>query len=284
MVIWCYLLIVFECLFIFGEYLYCEVYDIGECYGKDIFLLIDCFGMGWVFVVFVLKSCIDGWFESLGLCGVIDCVIQLVMCCLFGYLLVCMGQFCVCYEYYLLFKVLVVDVVVIVIFLCDYFVSGEGDYFQCMVEEGCKVFLYCFVVVGVVVWYCEVYWCDVEDIVVLDVVLCCDDCYWVEQLLLDFDVCLVGKFYYGYFLCYVFYQDYIVCKGEDLLVIEYVMWVLLDQCGVEYLVEYNVGYFYLVKLLLVVFYCMLDFSNVFNFGIGQILCGVYWGGYDCGCY
>lgn len=34
-----------------------------------------------------------------------------------------------CYEYYLLFKVLVVDVVVIVIFLCDYFVSGEGDYF-----------------------------------------------------------------------------------------------------------------------------------------------------------
>lgn len=75
MVIWCYLLIVFECLFIFGEYLYCEVYDIGECYGKDIFLLIDCFGMGWVFVVFVLKSCIDGWFESLGLCGVIDCVI-----------------------------------------------------------------------------------------------------------------------------------------------------------------------------------------------------------------
>lgn len=28
------------------------------------------------------------------------------------------------------------------------------------------------------------------------------------------------------------------------------------------------GYFYLVKLLLVVFYCMLDFSNVFNFGIG----------------
>lgn len=151
-----------------------------------------------------------------------------------------------------------------------------------MVEEGCKVFLYCFVVVGVVVCYCEVYCEQVQDIVVLDIVLCCDDVDWFEQLLFDIDVCLLYKLYYGYFLCYVFYQDYIVCKGEDLMVIEYVMWVLLDQCGVEYLVEYNVGYLYLVKLVLVDFYWQLDLSNMFNFGIGQMLKVKGWGNCDCG--
>lgn len=40
-VICCQLLIGFECLLIVGEYIYCDVYDVGECYGKDSFLLID---------------------------------------------------------------------------------------------------------------------------------------------------------------------------------------------------------------------------------------------------
>lgn len=46
------------------------------------------------------------------------------------------------------------------------------------------------------------------------------------------------------------------------------MWCLLDDCGVEYLVEYNVGYLYYVKFGLVEFYCVIDLINSLNFGIG----------------
>lgn len=56
-----------------------------------------------------------------------------------------------------------------------------------MLEEGSKVFLYCFVVVGVVICYQVVYVDEVEDILVLDIVLCCNDIDWFEYLLLEID-------------------------------------------------------------------------------------------------
>lgn len=46
------------------------------------------------------------------------------------------------------------------------------------------------------------------------------------------------------------------------------MWYLLDVCGVEYLVEYNVGYLYVVKFVLWIYYEKFDLINSFNVGIG----------------
>lgn len=51
----------------------------------------------------------------------------------------------------------------------------EGNFIICIVDEGKKVFLYCFVVVGVVVCYYVVYVDKVEDILVLDIVLLCNE-------------------------------------------------------------------------------------------------------------
>ncbi len=278
-----HLLTAFERLPISGEYLHRQAYDIGERYGKDTFLLIDRFGTARVPAAFALKSRVDGWFESLGLRGVTDRVIQLAMQCLPGHLPVRMRQFRDRYEHHLLLKVSAVDASATETFLRNHFADGEGDFFQCTAEEGRKAFLHRFAVAGAAVRYREVHRREVEDIVALDVALRRDDRAWVEQLPAAIDAKLVGKLYYGHFFCHVFHQDYIVRKGEDPLAIEHAMWTLLDARGAEYPAEHNVGHLYPAKPALAAFYQQLDPSNTFNPGIGQTAKTRGWGRGSCDC-
>lgn len=275
-----HLLTALERLPISGEYLHRQAYDIGERYGKDTFLLIDRFGTARVPAAFALKSRVDGWFESLGLRGVTDRVIQLAMRCLPRHLPARMGQFRDRYEHHLLLKVSEVDAAPTETFLRDHFAEGEGDFFQCTAEEGRKAFLHRFAVAGAAVRYREVHRREVEDIVALDVALRRDDRAWVEHLPAELDARLAGKLYYGHFLCHVFHQDYIVRKGEDPLAIEHAMWALLDARGAEYPAEHNVGHLYPAKPPLAAFYQQLDPSNTFNPGIGQTPRTRHWS--DCG--
>lgn len=276
-----HLLTAFERLPISGEYLHRQAYDIGERYGKDTFLLIDRFGTARVPAAFALKSRVDGWFESLGLRGVTDRVIQRAMQCLPGHLPARMRQFRDRYEHHLLLKVSAVDASATGTFLRNHFADGEGDFFQCTAEEGRKAFLHRFAVAGAAVRYREVHRRDVEDIVALDVALRRDDRAWVEQLPAAIDAKLAGKLYYGHFFCHVFHQDYIVRKGEDPLAIEHAMWTLLDARGAEYPAEHNVGHLYPAKPALAAFYQQLDPSNTFNPGIGQTAKTRGWGSCDC---
>ncbi|WP_369348488.1 D-lactate dehydrogenase [Stenotrophomonas sp. JAG2] len=276
-----HLLTAFERLPISGEYLHRQAYDIGERYGKDTFLLIDRFGTARVPAAFALKSRVDGWFESLGLRGVTDRVIQLAMQCLPGHLPARMRQFRDRYEHHLLLKVSAVDASATETFLRNHFADGEGDFFQCTAEEGRKAFLHRFAVAGAAVRYREVHRREVEDIVALDVALRRDDRAWVEQLPAAIDAKLAGKLYYGHFFCHVFHQDYIVRKGEDPLAIEHAMWTLLDARGAEYPAEHNVGHLYPAKPALAAFYQQLDPSNMFNPGIGQTAKTRGWGSCDC---
>ncbi|MNV10068.1 D-lactate dehydrogenase [compost metagenome] len=276
-----HLLTAFERLPISGEYLHREAYDIGERYGKDTFLLIDRFGTARVPAAFALKSRVDGWFESLGLRGVTDRVIQWAMRCLPRHLPARMGQFRDRYEHHLLLKVSAVDAAATETFLRTHFADGEGDFFQCTAEEGRKAFLHRFAVAGAAVRYREVHRREVADIVALDVALRRDDRQWVEHLPADLDARLAGKLYYGHFLCHVFHQDYIVRKGEDPLAIEHAMWALLDARGAEYPAEHNVGHLYPAKPPLAAFYQQLDPSNTFNPGIGQTAKTRGWGSCDC---
>ena len=271
-----HLLTAFERLPISGEYLHREAYDIGERYGKDTFLLIDRFGTARVPAAFALKSRVDGWFESLGLRGVTDRVIQLAMQCLPGHLPARMRQFRDRYEHHLLLKVSAVDASATETFLRNHFADGEGDFFQCTAEEGRKAFLHRFAVAGAAVRYREVHRREVEDIVALDVALRRDDRAWVEQLPAAIDAKLAGKLYYGHFFCHVFHQDYIVRKGEDPLAIEHAMWALLDQRGAEYPAEHNVGHLYPAKPALAAFYRQLDPTNAFNPGIGHTPRHAHW--------
>jgi D-lactate dehydrogenase len=276
-----HLLTAFERLPISGEYLHREAFDIGERYGKDTFLLIDRLGTARVPAAFALKSRIDGWFETVGLRGVTDRVIQAMMRLLPGHLPPRMKQFRDRYEHHLLLKVSAVDAAATETFLRAHFADGEGDFFACTAEEGRKAFLHRFAVAGAAVRYREVHREAVQDIVALDVALRRDDRQWVEELPADVDAKLAGKLYYGHFLCHVFHQDYIVRKGEDPLAIEHAMWALLDARGAEYPAEHNVGHLYPAKPALAAFYQQLDPSNTFNPGIGQTPKTRHWNGCEC---
>ncbi len=276
-----HLLTAFERLPISGEYLHRDAFDIGERYGKDTFLLIDRLGTARVPAAFALKSRIDGWFESVGLRGVTDRVIQAMTRLLPRHLPPRMTQFRDRYEHHLLLKVSAADAAATETFLRAHFAVGEGDFFRCTADEGRKAFLHRFAVAGAAVRYREVHRDAVEDIVALDVALRRDDRQWVEQLPAAIDAKLAGKLYYGHFFCHVFHQDYIVRKGEDPLEIEHAMWTLLDARGAEYPAEHNVGHLYPAKPALAAFYQQLDPSNTFNPGIGQTPKTRHWNGCDC---
>lgn len=276
-----HLLTAFERLPISGEYLHRDAFDIGERYGKDTFLLIDRLGTARVPAAFALKSRIDGWFESVGLRGVTDRVIQAMTWLLPAHLPPRMTQFRDRYEHHLLLKVSAADAAATETFLRAHFAAAEGDFFRCAADEGRKAFLHRFAVAGAAVRYREVHRDAVEDIVALDVALRRDDRQWVEQLPAAIDAKLAGKLYYGHFFCHVFHQDYIVRKGEDPLAIEHAMWALLDARGAEYPAEHNVGHLYPAKPALAAFYQQLDPSNTFNPGIGQTPKTRHWNGCEC---
>jgi D-lactate dehydrogenase len=271
-----HLLTAFERLPISGEYLHREAFDIGQRYGKDTFLLIDRLGTARVPAAFALKSRIDGWFESVGVRGLTDRLIQAAMRLLPAHLPPRMTQFRDRYEHHLLLKVSAADAAATDAFLRAHFTDGQGDFFHCTAEEGRKAFLHRFAVAGAAVRYREVHRDVVEDIVALDVALRRDDRQWVEQLPAALEARLAGKLYYGHFLCHVFHQDYIVRKGEDPLAIEHAMWALLDQRGAEYPAEHNVGHLYPAKPALAAFYRELDPTNAFNPGIGQTPKHAHW--------
>lgn len=273
-----HLLTAFERLPISGEYLHREAFDIGARYGKDTFLLIDRLGTARVPAAFALKSRIDAAFESIGLRGVTDRVIQALVRRLPDHLPPRMTQFRDRYEHHLLLKVSALDAAASEAFLRSCLEQREGDFFRCTPEEGRKAFLHRFAVAGAAVRYRAVHRDTVQDIVALDVALRRDDRQWVEQLPAELDARLAGKLYYGHFFCHVFHQDYIVRKGEDPLAIEHAMWALLDQRGAEYPAEHNVGHLYPAKPALAAFYRGLDPTNVFNPGIGQTPKTHGWGG------
>ncbi len=264
-----HLLTAFERLPVSGEYIHRDAFDIGDRYGKDIFLLIDRFGTGRVPAAFALKSRIDGWCERLGLRGLTDRALQAATALLPDHLPPRLRTYRDRYEHHLLLKVSARDGDATRTFLQAFFAEKEGDFFECDADEGRKAFLHRFAVASAAVRYREVHRSTVEDIVALDVALRRDDRDWVETLPPDIGDALVARLYYGHFFCHVFHQDYIVRKGADPLALEHRMWALLDARGAEYPAEHNVGHLYRAKPELAAFYRRLDPTNSFNPGIGR---------------
>ncbi|MFT4257399.1 MAG: D-lactate dehydrogenase [Pseudoxanthomonas sp.] len=260
-----------------GEYLHRTAFDIGEKYGKDTFLLIEHFGTDKVPKAAALKSRIDGWLEKIGLHGVTDHAMQLLMALLPKHLPSRMYQWRDRYEHHLLLKVSAQDAASTRAFLEGFFAGKQGAFFECTVEEGRKAFLHRFAVAGAAVRYRETHRSSVQDILPLDIALRRDDRDWVETLPADIDGAMVAKLYYGHFFCHVFHQDYIVRKGFDPLAIEHRMWKLLDARGAEYPAEHGVGHLYRAKPALADFHRSLDPTNSFNPGIGQTSKQAHWG-------
>ena len=49
-----------------GEYLHRDAFDVARKYGKDLFVIIDKLGTGWLPLFFDLKTRCDALFERLG--------------------------------------------------------------------------------------------------------------------------------------------------------------------------------------------------------------------------
>lgn len=271
-----HMLTAFDQLPIAGEYIHRDAFDIGERYGKDVFLLIDRLGTERVPKAFAIKSRCDAFFESIGLRGLTDKLLQAAVSVLPGHLPPRIKEFRRRYEHHLLLRVSEDNADQTRAFLADYFATHEGDFFACDADEGRKAFLHRFAVASAAIRYRETHRRSVEDIVALDIALRRNDGDWFETLPAEIEGKLIAKLYYGHFFCHVFHQDYIVHKGHDPVAIEHAMWHLLDARGAEYPAEHNVGHLYHAKPVLKDFYRELDPCNIFNPGIGHSSKHAHW--------
>ncbi|WP_347140291.1 D-lactate dehydrogenase [Paracoccus sp. SSK6] len=272
-----HMLTAFDQLPIAGEYIHRDAFDIGETYGKDVFLLIDRLGTERVPRAFAIKSRFDAVFESIGLRGLTDRLLQAAVSLLPGHLPPRIKDFRRRFEHHLLVRVGVDSVDETRAFLKAFFATNEGDFFECDADEGRRAFLHRFAVASAAIRYRETHRGSVQDIVALDIALRRNDDDWFETLPDSIERKLAGKLYYGHFFCHVFHQDYIVKKGHDPIAIEHEMWHLLDKRGAEYPAEHNVGHLYHAKPVLKDFYRDLDPCNVFNPGIGHTSKLFRWG-------
>jgi D-lactate dehydrogenase len=147
--------------------------------------------------------------------------------------------------------------------------GADGEAFECTPDEAEKAMLHRFAVAGAAVRFRALHEGTVQDIVALDVALPRNSRDWFERLPQDLEEALVGRLYYGHFLCHVFHQDYLVKKGADPEVIKHRLLELIDARGAEYPAEHNVGHLYRAKPALAAHYRNLDPTNHFSPGLGK---------------
>ncbi|WP_076998592.1 D-lactate dehydrogenase [Variovorax sp. KK3] len=254
-----------------GEYLHRDAFDVAREYGKDLFVIIDKLGTGWLPTFFGWKTRCDAWFDRFGFLPkhLTDRLLQWASACLPDHLPTRLTDFRSQYEHHLMLKVPAQGVDEVRVFLSRHFADAEGAYFECTDEEGRKAFLHRFAAASAAVRYRAVHHRKVEDIVALDIALRRNDRDWFERLPAPIERPIILKLYYGHFLCHVFHQDYIVAKGNDCMALEHEMLELLDGRGAEYPAEHNVGHLYEAKPQLADFYKKLDPCNCLNPGIGK---------------
>jgi D-lactate dehydrogenase len=153
--------------------------------------------------------------------------------------------------------------------LAECLADDAGASFECTSHEAELAFLHRFAVAGAAVRYRAIHAEEVTDILALDIALRRNDEDWFEQLDPDVSAKMLGKLYYGHFLCHVFHQDYLIAKGADAAAIKDHLLAVLDARGAEYPAEHNVGHLYHAKPELEAHYRALDPRNQLNPGLGK---------------
>ncbi|MEM1199227.1 MAG: D-lactate dehydrogenase [Pseudomonadota bacterium] len=252
-----------------AEYLHREIFDTTITYGKDTVLLIHWLGTDWLPFIFKMKGRIDGALNQLSFLpsNISDRVMQAVFRLFPNPLPKRMMAYRDRYEHHLVLKVADEIAQATESILND--LIGADGWFKCDPAEAKKAMLHRFAAAGAAARLGVVKDKEIEDIIALDIALRRNDEEWFENLPDDVERDLVGKYYYGHFLCHVFHQDYAVKKGADPRVIKARMLEHLDTRGAEYPAEHNVGHLYEAKPALAAFYEELDPTNSFNPGIGK---------------
>lgn len=262
----------FNSLPVSAEYIHRETFDIADEYGKDTVLMIDKLGTDSLPQLFAVKGAIDARLNKISWLpkNLVDRFLQYAGKIWPDLLPKRLRQWRHKFEHHLILKMHDEGISVARDFLNEFFQHRSSDYFECDDNEARIAGLHRFAAAGAAVRYQAIHQGEVEDILALDIALRRNDEEWFERLPEEIENKLVGKLYYGHFLCHVLHQDYIVKKGTDVKALKEAMLKILDQRGAEYPAEHNVGHLYQAKPELAEFYRHLDPGNSFNPGIGKM--------------
>lgn len=260
----------FENLPIAGEYMQREGFELAERYGKDVFLLIKHFGTNAIPKAFGLKNWFDGITERLGFgVGISDRLIQALMRITPNHLPKPIRAYNKSYEHHLIIRMGGKGVEEARTYLSSIFPTAYGDFFECSDAVGDAAFLHRFTFGGVPGRYKAAHSRQVEDILALDVALPRNTMDWLPELPEDINSDLVARSVCGHFFCHVLHQEYLVRKGVSVADLKARMLQQMDEKGIRYPAEHNVGHLYDAPLELKKFYRRLDPTNTFNPGIGK---------------
>ncbi len=261
----------FKTLPVSAEYMHEEVFDISDRYGKDTMVMIDKLGTDRLPTFFALKGAVDARLEGIPVLGnFTDRFMQFAMRLWPDILPRRMRAYRDRYPHHLILKMRDGGIDEARDLLNDMTAEDKLDFFECDLREAKIAGLHRFAAAGAAIRYMKVHAAEVEDIIALDIALRRNDVDWFEDLPVEIADQLVGKLYYGHFMCHVLHQDYIVKKGADPNALKAAMLKLLDIRGAEYPAEHNVGHLYAAKPDLAAFYKSIDPTNSMNPGIGKM--------------
>lgn len=261
----------FKTLPVSAEYMHREIFDITRKYGKDTVMMINYLGTDRLPMFFALKGAIDARLNKLKFLpkNLTDHFMQVVSGLWPEILPKSILKWRKNYEHHLILKMHGEGIEEAREFLQKFFKENTGDYFECSPKEAKIAALHRFAAAGAPIRYQAIHHKDVEDILALDIALKRNEKNWLEVLPKEISDHLLHKFYYGHFMCHVLHQDYVVKKGEDAKAIKTKMLEILNERGVEYPAEHNVGHIYNAKPDLVNFYKSIDPTNSLNPGLGK---------------
>ncbi len=261
----------FKTLPVSAEYMHEEVFDISDRYGKDTMVMIDKLGTDRLPTFFALKGAVDARLEGIPVLGnFTDRFMQFAMRLWPDILPRRMRAYRDRYPHHLILKMRDGGIDEARDLLNDMTAEDKLDFFECDLREAKIAGLHRFAAAGAAIRYMKVHAAEVEDIIALDIALRRNDVNWFEDLPAEIADQLVGKLYYGHFMCHVLHQDYIVKKDADPNALKAAMLKLLDKRGAEYPAEHNVGHLYAAKPDLAAFYKSIDPTNSMNPGIGKM--------------
>ena len=265
----CHVLANFKTLPVSAEYMHRECYDIADRYGKDTVVLIDKIGTARLPVFFGIKGILDASLDKFRLTrGLTDRFMQVLARLWPDVLPNRVRDFRRRFAHHLILKAHDDGIDEASAYLNALFAQSSGEFFACNEREARIVGLHRFAAAGAAVRYKAIHYDKIEDILALDIALPRNAREWFEALPADVEEKLIHKLYYGHFLCHVLHQDYIVKKGTDMEALKARILARLDERGVEYPAEHNVGHLYAAKPDLAAFYRRCDPYNTFNPGIG----------------
>ncbi|TMN72544.1 D-lactate dehydrogenase [Pseudoalteromonas sp. S1727] len=255
---------------VYAEYLHRDIFELADNYGRDTVLLIKNLGTNWLPKFFNIKRQLDAVCQKLPFLpkNAVDKLVYRIVKLFPSQTPSQLQHWNTLYQHQLILTVKGEAQQQTLDLLKKVQQDHQINFFQCSEQEAKAAYLLRFAAAGAAVQYAKINHHEVEDILALDIALKRNDNQWFEKLPPNINNKLMGKLYYGHFLCHVFHQDYLVKKGEDPKAIKAALLELLEQRGAQYPAEHNVGHHYHAKPALAENYRSLDPTNSLNAGIG----------------